>query len=195
MAITRLTQSTLQQAFPKYPNAWDGVTAVSSMDAISAIALTSSQNSIEFNSIPQTYQHLQIRYSANIDAIAGGNFQFNADNSELYRNHYLVGDGTNANSYADAGANVHAYGSIYGQGYNGGSSTFASGIIEILDYNNTNKFKVCRSLIGIDRNGSGAIQLVSTSWRSTAAINAIKFFAEGTSVFTSNTNISLYGIK
>lgn len=39
MAITRLTQSTLQQAFPKYPNAWDGISAVGGMDSLGNIVL------------------------------------------------------------------------------------------------------------------------------------------------------------
>ena len=58
MAINRVSQSSIQQAFPKFNTAWDGVSAVGGMDAIGVVVLppgTSGVTEITFSSIPLRY--------------------------------------------------------------------------------------------------------------------------------------------
>lgn len=171
-------------------------TLTGSMDALATVTVPSGgASSITFSAIPQSgYSHLQIRFSANIAAVAGASFQFNGDTNANYVNHYLVGAGSTANAYSGTGSTV-IYGSVYGQGYNGGSSTFTAGIVDILDYASVNKYKTTRSLIGVDRNGTGAIQLISGLWQNTSAINQITYIAEGANTLTQYTTATLYGVK
>ena len=74
------------------------------------------------------------------------------------------------------------------------ASTFTAGVIDILDYANTNKYKTLRTLNGGDANGSGNIQIESGSWRNTAAITSITLTHNG-SGFTQYSSFALYGIK
>ena len=164
-----------------------------SYESIATQTFSSSASSVTFNSIPSTYKHLQIRFSANINAVAGANFRFNGDAGSNYRNIYFLGSGSTVTA-TGGGADTQVYGSVYGQGYDGGSSIFTAGVIDILDYADTNKNKVVRSIIGVDRNGSGAIQLLTGGWFNTAAINSISFVAESVNI-GANSTVALYGIK
>ena len=165
-------------------------------DALASVTLSSTAASVSFAGIPSGYRHLQIRFVANIPAIAGANFRFNNDAGSSYRNHYMVGTGSGTgNSYADGGANTQIYGSVYGQGYDGGTFTFTSGVVDILDCADPTKNKAVRSLIGVDRNGSGAIQFLSGLWLNTSPVNQVSFVAEGATVLAAGTKVSLYGVK
>lgn len=165
-------------------------------DSIATQTVTSgSTTSVTFNSIPQTYKHLQMRFSANISQVAGANFQFNGDTGANYVTHYLVGSGSGSGTSTNSLAQNYAYGSVYGQGYDGGSYIYTGGVIDILDYTNTSKNKTLRSFIGVDRNGTGAIQLISSLWLNTSAVTSIKFLTELSVNFAIGTTISLYGIK
>jgi hypothetical protein len=76
----------------------------------------------------------------------------------------------------------------------GASPIMGAGIIDILDYANTNKYKTARSLRGYDANGSGNMSLISGLWMNTAAISNITLTARGGSV-DQYTTFALYGIK
>ena len=68
------------------------------------------------------------------------------------------------------------------------------GVMDILDYNNTNKYKTFRILSGYDGNGTGGLQLNSGLWQSSSAITSIKI-EPNTSTFQQYSTFSLYGIK
>jgi hypothetical protein len=63
-----------------------------------------------------------------------------------------------------------------------------------LDYTNTNKNKVYRTLGGFDANGSGEQGLFSGLWMSTSAITSIDLITNSGS-WTSSSSFALYGIK
>jgi len=154
-------------------------------DALGSVTVgAGGQSSITFSAIPQTYTHLQVRIF-----MATGNYtnlRFNGDTTTSnYYNHNLSGNGSSASATATASA---AYSPL-----SGGTYGYAD-IIDILDYANTNKNKVTRSLEGYDNNGSGQVFLNSNLWMSTAAINSITFTAGATN-FGQYSNFSLYGIK
>jgi hypothetical protein len=74
-------------------------------------------------------------------------------------------------------------------------------VIDILDYKNTNKNKVFKTLIGYDINGTagtssygGAVSLCSGLWLNTSAITSITLAPEGFS-WIADTSFALYGIK
>jgi predicted patatin/cPLA2 family phospholipase len=75
------------------------------------------------------------------------------------------------------------------------ASTFGAGVIDILDYADTNKFKTTRTLNGVSSNASSAIDyifLVSGLWRSTSAITSITLTGNN---FAQYSHFALYGIK
>jgi len=74
------------------------------------------------------------------------------------------------------------------------SGIFSAGVIDILDYTNTNKNKVVRALSGFDANGSGEIIFDSLLWINTGAINQITMEVFTTN-FAQDSQIALYGIK
>ena len=146
---------------------------------------------IIFSSIPSTYKHLQIRFCA---AITSGNqgctMKFNSDTTATnYYRHAFVGGaggvGTDAaNSFIYTGPSVLI------------SNVNNAGIIDILDYANTNKYKVTRELFGLNSNGGAdEVGIYSGLWKNTNAIDTIVFQPNYGAAWTSTTTFSLYGIK
>jgi hypothetical protein len=191
MAITRLTQSTLQQAFPKYPSAWDGVSAVGSMDAISSVTLTSGTPSIQFNNIPQTYTNLQLRFNifgnANNDDLL---IRFNDNAASNYAIHELRGNGTSVTGTTTGTSMSAMYAAT-----NAGDTTYpVVGIIDIFDYVSTSKAKVIKIIEGKDTNGGGTVSFMSGHSSVTNAITSINVFYGGGNI-NQYSSISLYGVK
>lgn len=144
-------------------------------------------SSITFSSIPSTYKHLQIRgYNTN-NVIGWVQVQFNNDStSGNYKQHELRGDGSAASATS---SNVITCISAYLH-----NTSPSSGVIDILDYTNTSKNKVSRTLGGYDANGSGYISLTSGLWLSTSAISTITI-TSSTANFNQYSQFALYGIK
>jgi hypothetical protein len=149
-------------------------------------------SSITFSSIPSTYTHLQIR------ALTGtatywsnaAYMYFNGDTTASnYNEHALYGSGATASSYYTS-TNQSLF-------YLGKSTSgFDGAIIDILDYTNTSKYTVSRSLFGYDVNGAtGYIGLASGLWRNTAAVTSITVTAGGLGDFAQYSQFALYGIK
>jgi hypothetical protein len=167
-----------------------------SYDSIATTTLGSSASSITFSSIPSTYKHLQVRYSG-LSASMGSLFiQINGDTGTNYRTHYLTGSGSSAVAGDLAGRNGMVLGGV-------GAAQFSTtypyvGIIDYLDYTDTNKYHVVRSLHGTDTNNTGyngAVGVASGLHLSTTAISSLTFFLDGAVNLTANTSFALYGIK
>ena len=161
--------------------------SASSFESIATVTVGSGgSTSITFSSIPSTYKHLQLRAFA-----PTGNYmeiRFNGDTTgSNYRAHYLGGDGSS--TYVGSNANNN-----YFPGAGGWSQPYV-GILDILDYQNTNKYKTNRILEGYDPNGAGGeINVRSGLWMSTSAITSIVLSRSGASV-GQYSSFALYGIK
>lgn len=157
-----------------------------------ATATGNSGTEVSFTSIPSTYKHLQIRFYA---ARNGGNGQlnmrFNSDTGTNYSTHYLYGNGTSAAAGGIANdARIEYIASVKDSAYD----YKGVGIVDILDYANTSKYKTVKNFSGVDINASGgSVWLTSGSWRNTAAITSITFDLLGDDFGTST--FALYGIK
>jgi hypothetical protein len=154
-------------------------------------------STITFSSIPSTYKHLQIRCLAKTDRADTDDvilMQFNSDTAANYSWHYIRGNGTVASSSGVANAsNISInYGTT---GDSGATNIFAGSVIDILDYENTNKYKTVRTLNGLDLNGSGYIYLASGNWRSTSAISSIVLNRQYGTNFKQYSQFALYGIR
>ena len=198
MAINRLIQGSLQSGLPKFDSVWDGRSAVGSMEPISAITLTAAQSSIEFNNIPGTYTHLQIRAIAKDSSTSTGydflTMQFNGDTGSNYNTHYLEGTGSGSGTSGAATSAAHIYAGNCARSNASYASMFAASVIDILDYANTNKYTTVRTLAGLDYNGSGGVDFQSGAWRNTNAVTSIKFYVSGVNI-SQYSHFALYGIK
>jgi hypothetical protein len=150
---------------------------------------------VTFSSIPQNFTHLQIRYIARSTNSGTNDYTFmqiNGDTGDNYVRHYLQGNGSIIVSYGQTGLGING---IWAGQIPFASSTanvFGTGIIDILDYTNTNKNKTIRSIGGYDANGSGYVSLSSGFWLSTSAITSLILTFPN---FAQYTTFSLYGIS
>ena len=142
------------------------------------------------------YTHLQIR--AIVRTTTGNEnwplrIRFNSDSSSVYATHMMDGDGSAANS----GSYVNNS-EIYLQRPPGNDATanvFASTIIDLLDFRNTNKYKTIKYLCGYDANGTGRVFFGSGLWRSNNAITEINFTDYSSNNLAQYSHFALYGIK
>jgi len=147
---------------------------------------------LEFNNIPQTFTHLQLRIfgrstlSASVDNLS---MYFNNDTGNNYATHFLSGNGSSVSVGAFTSNPRFYIPSLWPAAT---SVRFADTIIDVLDYTNTNKYKTVRTLTGFDANGSGAVSFVSGLWLSTAAIT--RFNAETSANIVAGSRADLYGI-
>jgi hypothetical protein len=166
-------------------------------ESIQTITLGSAQASIDFTSIPSTYKHLQVRYIARTSRVAGSEdliMQFNSDTGSNYSFHYLLGTGSGTPPAGGAGSQTFMY-IPEATGSTAASSIFGAGVVDILDYSNTNKYKTMRVLGGVDRNGSGTVAFESGSWQNTNAISTVTLKTVSSNNFVQYSSFALYGIK
>ena len=181
----------------------DTFTPTGSYDALATYTVPSGGvSSITFAGIPSGYSHLQIRGIGRSNRATVPTDQLyvrvNGDTGANYSLHSLdtlgngsVGSGGSANqsifAYSDSVTGATATAGMYG-----------TAIIDILDYNNTSKFKTARVFGGMEINqsggGNGYVGLYSGSWRSTAAINSITLTVIGTT-FIEFSQYAIYGVK
>jgi len=196
MAINRLTQSSVQGGLPKFDSVWDGVSAVGSMEPISAITLTGTQTTVEFNNIPSTYSHLHLRAIARDTGSSYGyniSLRFNSDSTSSYTRHNLEGNGTSVSASGSSSAESSIPLATTTGGANG-TNVFSVFVSDIVDYTNTNKNTTVRALTGYDDINSGYVNFRSGAFLKTDAITTITLLSTGTA-FAINSSFSLYGIK
>ena len=201
MAVSRLSQHSIQSAFPKGNTVWDGTTATSAFDSIGSVILSSNTATVTFSSIPQTYTHLLLKGSSRATTSGAGDvsgiMQFNSDTGTNYSWHrlYGYGGGTPAGADASASASSLIYGDICANGTM--SSLFSPFVTTILDYTSTVKHKAFYSLTGFSNNANGAIFLNSGVWRpsSPVAITSLTLKLSDSTSYVSGSIFSLYGVK
>jgi len=172
-----------------------GGAAAGSYELISTTVLGSTSTSVTLSSIPSTYRHLQIRMTGRIAVAAGtGSFEFdmrlNGDTATNYSWHTLRGTGSSVTSSGFATQAQMAFDASLPSASQA-SGVFGAGVVDILDYSQTSKYKTVRGLSGW---GSGQVQLSSGSWRSTTAVSSITLFDVNGWGFATGSRFSLYGI-
>jgi hypothetical protein len=205
MATSRVKTSSILQGFPKSRSLLAGNSAYApgAFESIATNTVGSGGvSSVTFSSIPSTYTHLQIRAQIQEDRptywIGDCNMTINGATSG-YSFHYIFGDGASVSASGSASQSRIDLGSG-AIGTTTGNS-YAAAIIDILDYNNTNKYKTVRGIMGFDTNGtgggaslSGRVTLMSGLYQSTTAISSITI-AGGNNNLTQYSKFALYGIK
>jgi len=154
---------------------------------------------IAFTSIGTDWTHLQLRFIAR-SAVAGNTcaffMRFNNDSgTNYYPYHEIFGDGSTAAAYANGSSGTRIQFDQY-PAANRASGIFGAGVVDILDYQSTNKNKTVRHLSGYDSNGAGAMVFGSGLWyASPAAITTIKLTENSAGNFAQYSHFALYGIK
>jgi hypothetical protein len=159
-------------------------------DSIATVTVGGAgSSSISFSSIPSTYQHLQIRYTARTNRSATSDLlNITLNGSATTTGHFLYGTG--------AAASAGVLNSFVGwaTANSATSNAFGTGVIDVLDYANTNKNRVLRALAGWDGNGDGEIALTSVLQTSTTALSSFTITPVSGS-FVQYTQFALYGVK
>jgi hypothetical protein len=217
VAISRASNSSIQGGLPKFNDIWDGTTATSAFDSLGAVTPSSGTSVITFSNIPQTYTHLQVRAvvatTASETTIGDDSIymRFNGDTGNNYSFHSLNGGLGAANSttvIAKASTSASSLNWWYAGAAWQNANSFAGAavstyIIDIVDYTNTNKHKVVKTLFGFEANSTSTnsgILLGSGLWFKAGsgvtsdAITTISFTA-ATYSFTQTTQYALYGVK
>lgn len=159
-------------------------------------------SSIEFTSIPGTYQHLQVRaiWRCNETGNTRTNVMLEVNGtatSSKYANHMLRGNGSAAQAFgftssSDPTNKIIANISITTA--SAGASIFGAGIVDLLDYASTSKTRVFRTFSGADVNTEGSVYLGSLLFDDTAAVTSLRLTVPGFN-FVQHTTAALYGIK
>ena len=141
--------------------------------------------SVTFSSIPSTFKHLQIRGIFQMDSAA--RMRINGATTG-YSTHILYGDGASVGAAGGGSDTKVALGDAPS------ATAFGAVVVDILDYQNTNKYKTVRSLEGYDLNGSGQIYFNSASYQYTTAITSLSIYSNSGSV-KQYSSFALYGVK
>jgi len=157
-------------------------------------------SSVQFTSIPSTFAHLQIRciVQSNRGGNVGGDdlvIQFNGDST--YTNygytHRLYGSGSSAT--ADSFNSSQQSRGAGWMSANQHTNILSGNVIDVLDYQNTNKNKTIRALSGADYNGSGYVMFSSGCWYNTNSITSILLKPDNGTLINQYSTFALYGIK
>ena len=168
---------------------------------IATTTLATSAATFSFTSIPSTYTHLQIRFSAQTSrnyAFDDAKLQLNGDTGNNYSHHRFYGDGQGNNGVSNVASTNSIYGPFLGAA-GSQSNAFGSTIIDILDYANTSKYKTVRIITGQNSNGastgSGISSFISGLWMNTNAITSILIRGDSALNISAKSVFTLYGIK
>lgn len=162
--------------------------ATNTYEAIATQTLSSDTATITFSSIPATYTDLVL--VATIKNNSGGSraiqVLLNNDTGTNYSTTDIQGTGTSAASTRSTGT-AYLDASVTCPG-----TEFATLIMNFQNYANTTTFKSI-----LNRNGAAGtnVRAVVSLWRSTTAINSIKFQLGGADLYSTGSTFSLYGIK
>lgn len=197
MAITKVSNSGFKTGVLKYDSFLAGNSTYypPAMDSIATTSLSSAQTGVTFSSISSAYTHLQIRYimRANTDTAVRMRLRFNGDTGSNYAVHLLEGDGSAAASFAGASTTLTLASPVTRSSYL--ANTFVAGVIDILDYKDTNKYKTVRMLAGQDLNGvNGMTGFSSGVWMNTSAATSVTLLLDSSIAFAPNSHFALYGI-
>jgi hypothetical protein len=152
-------------------------------EPIATFTVTSNLSNYTFSSIPQTYTDL-IMISSSISSTGDADVysQVNGDTGSNYSYTTVYGNGSSVTSGRASNATYFASGRC--------QTSPGIGIVHFQNYSNTTTYK---TIISRTANSSYTFAWVNM-WRSTAAINSIKIFPGGATVFNSGSTFTLYGI-
>lgn len=170
-----------------------------SYESIATVTLGTSASSINFTGIPNTYQHLQVRYIARM---GGGNdldirVQYNDDTSASYQSTRFYGEGGGGVDLDGQTSNQNNA-MLFGRTASSAANDFAPNVATILDYARTDKLKTSINYFGRTNSttaNDGFWMMTNAVWYKTDAITKITLTLHTGQPFAANTSVALYGMK
>ena len=163
----------------------------STYEPIASHTLTSSATSYTFTSVPSTFTDLVLVVNAQRSTTAENpslTLRFNSDTGSNYSMTNLLGNGSSASSSRQSNQSMMnlSYHSLPS------ADSFATYVISIASYTNTNVYKTVLSASG---HASYGVQRTVGLWRSTAAITSVTVTNDGSPTnFSTGCTFSLYGL-
>lgn len=182
----------IAEGYTKVNGTWEQwFTPGGGMTLIEEITLASTQSSIDFTNIPQTFKHLYVVAS------------LRTNRNELVDIPKLQVNNITSSSYRQASNFILNYSSftlsqLDGQRIAGAQTTsdqYTPFVVDITDYTNTNKkpnLVASTSYINNEEDNRGRSDLRACTVSVTGAVTSLQFFA--IEDFVVNTKISLYGL-
>ena len=171
------------------------------IEAIATTYLEADAASVTFSSIPQTYEHLQLRvsshdsYDASYDILYA---RFNSDSGTNYGYHKMEGYATSTNAGGNTGQTYVWLGAAEGSYGATLTTTYGGLIVDILDYANTNKNTTTQSISGVvDPRPTNVVMFSSGLWDDTSAVTQIDLYGilSAGGGFVRGTTFTLYGLN
>ena len=175
------------------------------IEAIATTYLEADASLIEFTSIPQTYEHLQLRISArqanNTQTIectirlgTGGGA---VDTGNNYYTHRMYSYGASTVRAGGGTARDNwKYIAQFASGTEVDAGQYGGGVIDILDYANANKNTTALSVGGQALGATYSwMALGSGLWDNAGAVDRIAIAGGYSSDFVRGTEVTLYGLK
>jgi hypothetical protein len=172
---------------------------MAAIEAIATIYLEADASSVTFSSIPQTYEHLQLRYTLALNTTNNSYQRLylgdgSADEGANYSQHMMYGhDAAAPVAWSGTSSSIGVYA---GQSPGSSDRSWAGrSIIDILDYVNTNK----NTTVLVFNNDGGTasyadyIQFGSALWDDTAAVDTILINDRNGHNFLRGAEFTLYG--
>jgi len=160
--------------------------------SIASVTSTGGETSFAFTSIPQTYKHLQLRYSGRLDPSGNMTLRFNNNNPSNYYGYGAGAYGSAVNYESIQGTSFYISGT--GQGAN---VTYATvGLFDIYDYSSTGRNKGFKNFLGKAGNATSNSEVWWTGGfvsLDTGALNSIQIL--GSNPFVAGSVFSLYGMS
>ena len=179
------------------------------VEAIATTYLEADAASVTFSSIPATYEHLQIRWNARSNSTSWhGDYLFmqmgsgSVDTTSNYAYHNVRGYGTSKSVTKDASHTGILFDMVVSSGGSSGppAPAYGGGVIDLLDYTNTNKLTTISDVGGNPFAASTSYQGVcfgSGLWMTATAVDTILMSTayDGTRGFARGSEFTLYGLN
>jgi hypothetical protein len=167
------------------------------IEAIATTYLEADAATVTFGSIPASYEHLQLRASVRSTETVYAmrlKINLNGDTGTNYSNHFLRGTGSSPTGYAATGvARIEMSDGMHGSSLPAGE--YATFILDIPDYANTNKNTTCSFMTGSALGHTdNRVQFGSGLWDNTDAVTTILFTPNAGS-FSRGCEFTLYGLN
>jgi hypothetical protein len=170
---------------------------MSSYIPIASQTLASSASSVTFSSIPTTLNGKTLRdlvLVMGLQANTGVNVFVKPNNDTNSANYsYIIMGGLNGSSSGFSGSNSGGYAGLLLTAYAAVNSTDQwSGILQIMDYAQTNKHKSTLARVDSIPQATSAI---AGRWASTSAISSLVIDTGTSNTFSSGSTFSLFGLE
>ena len=168
------------------------------IEAIETIYLEANAVSVTTGTLPDTYEHLQVRLSLHSERAGSDQLYFrpNSDSASVYSFGFI--EGVSTTETANHAFTGYAFANLREMPYvDSDRAAYGTYIIDILDYRNTNKntsityIQGMNAVVGTDPN---RVVFGEALWDSTAEITTLHFYTIGTG-FSRGSSITVYGLN